>query len=161
MPYHRAMALASLPAKSSGGSPFRVGGWPGGVGAGGLWVMRPGAAGHGHIRASYPAPEPGGARWKVPGGRRGGACPGAGARTAAGVPWRDRRQVGVGGRPPARCCCFRAWWARPGTSAAALAPACQWVCLPRCLPSLVRAAGHAGRASALGGCWPRAGLSTR
>ena len=68
MPYHRAMALASLPAKSSGGSPFRVGGWPGGVGAGGLWVMRPGAAGHGHIRASYPAPEPGGARWKVPEG---------------------------------------------------------------------------------------------
>ena len=126
----------------------RVGGWPGGAGPGGPWVMRPGAAGHGHSRASYAAPAPGGASESAcPEGAVSG-CPGAGARMAAGVRCGgDRRQVG--GRAPSTLLLFPCLVGVAGASAAALGPGLPVVCLPRCLPSLARVAGHAGRARGL------------
>ncbi len=65
----------------------------------------------------------------------------------AGFARPGRRPGGWAGGPPACCCCFRAGWARPGTSVAALGPGLPVVWLLRCLPSLGRAAGHAGRVS--------------
>ena len=74
------------------------------------------------------------------------ALPGRRAGAAARVLRGRVGARGVGG-PPACCCCFRAGWARPGTSVAALGPGLPVVWLLRCLPSLGRAAGHAGRVS--------------
>ena len=87
---------------------------------------------------------------RVPGGRRVGLvlAPGRARRRVFRVAGTGARWVG--GRAPSTLLLFPCLVGAAGASAAALGPGLPVVCLPRCLPSLARAAGHAGRVGVAG-----------
>ena len=63
--------------------------------------------------------------------------------------WREPAPGGWAGGRPSTLLLLPCLVGAAGTSAGALGPGLPVVCLPGCLPSLARAAGHAGRAGGL------------